>query len=74
MDAWIDCMSSIGDPQAGMTSIHIPPGGVLVLYLEHMQDFGNRCPEQLRQLQECVCFVNERIGNATGRSQLALAG
>jgi hypothetical protein len=60
MDAWIDCMSSLDSPSDGMTSVHAPPGGVLVLQLEHVDDFARRCPKQYQALVECAAFVNWR--------------
>ena len=45
MDAWIDCMTSLDDPDDGLTSVHAPSGGVLVLHVEHIGDLANRCPD-----------------------------
>jgi hypothetical protein len=45
MNAWIDCLTYIDDPTAGMSEVHTPPGGVLVLQLEHAEDYALRCPE-----------------------------
>jgi hypothetical protein len=60
MNAWIDCMTSLDDPGAGMTAVHAPPGGVLVLELEQVDDFAHRCPEQYAAVIECTAFVNWR--------------
>ena len=60
LDAWIDCMTSLDAPEHGMTSIHAPPGGVLVLELEHVDDFIRRCPDQFAAILDCVSFVNWR--------------
>lgn len=60
MDAWVDCMSCLDDPDAGMTSIHVPPGSVLVLHLEGTGDFQRRCPDLYAALIECSSFVNWR--------------
>jgi hypothetical protein len=60
MDAWIDCMSYVDEPGAGMSSVHAPPGEVLVLQLEHVADFAARCPEQYAAVVECSAFVNWR--------------
>lgn len=35
MDAWNDCMGDLDDPDTGMTKIHAPPGGIVVLELDH---------------------------------------
>ena len=34
MNAWIDCMSSLDDPEAGMSKVHVQKGGVLVIELD----------------------------------------
>ncbi len=60
MDAWIDCMTWLDDPSAGMTTVHAPPDGVVVLELEHVDDFVSRCPEQYEAIIECAAFVNWR--------------
>ncbi|MGO9465350.1 MAG: barstar family protein [Isosphaeraceae bacterium] len=60
MDAWIDCMTWLDDASAGMTKVHAPPGGVVVLELEHVDDFVNRCPEQYDAIIDCAAFVNWR--------------
>ena len=60
MNAWIDCMTDLDDPGTGMTTVHAPKGGVLVLQLEHMRDLGERCPELHAAIVECSTAVNQR--------------
>jgi len=60
MNAWIDCMTSLDTPADAMTSIHAPPGGVLVLQLEHIDDFAARCPDLYAALIQDAAFVNWR--------------
>jgi len=60
MNAWIDCMTWLDDPSAEMSKVHAPPGGVVVLELEHVDGFTSRCPEQYGALVECAAFVNWR--------------
>ncbi|MBK7585531.1 MAG: barstar family protein [Myxococcales bacterium] len=60
MNAWIDCMTSLDDAGAGMTSIHVPPGQVLTLALDHVDDVVKRCPEIYEALVDCTAFVNWR--------------
>ena len=65
LDAWVDCMSDLDEPAAGMTAaVHAPPGGgVVVLHLENAASFARRCPELYAALVECAAFVNwRRIG------------
>ena len=60
MDAWIDCLTSIDEPEDAMTTIHAPAGGVVVLHLEHARDFASRCPDLYDAIIECSSFVNYR--------------
>jgi hypothetical protein len=60
MDAWIDCMSCVDVPEDGMSSIHAPSSGVLVLALHSVADFKKRCPEIFEALVDCAAFVNYR--------------
>lgn len=60
MDAWNDCMTYLDDPKAGMTSVHVAPGDVVVLCVSAVADFKRRCPEVFDALVECSAFVNWR--------------
>ena len=60
MDAWIDCMTSLDVPSDGMSKIHAPEGGVLVLALSDMGGLAQRCPKIYEALVECSAFVNYR--------------
>ena len=60
MDAWIDCLTCLDDPSAGMTSIHVNPGEILPLALHNASDFKARCPELFTAVVECAAFVNWR--------------
>ncbi|MCH7591227.1 MAG: barstar family protein [Planctomycetes bacterium] len=60
MDAWIDCMTCLDDPYAGMTSIHVVPPELLVLQLGKASDFKKRCPDIFASVVECAAFVNWR--------------
>ena len=60
MNAWIDCLSYLDAPESGMTTVHVEPGEVLALQIDHVRDFAARCPEQYRDLVECAAFVNWR--------------
>ena len=60
MNAWIDCMTSIDEPADGLTSVHAPPGGYLVLQLENVTEFAARCPEIYDAIVDCTAFVNYR--------------
>ncbi len=73
MNAWIDCLTSLDEPDDGMTSVHAPPGGVLVLQLDHADDFAKRCPEQYEAIVECAAFVNWRRIETGGEPVVALS-
>ncbi len=73
MDAWIDCMTSLDDPGGGMSTVHAPAGGVVILQLEHVNDFARRCPEQYAATIECAAFVNWRKNEVGEPAVLALS-
>lgn len=60
LNAWIDCMTYLDDPEAGMTTVHVRPGTQLVLELSGVKGFAERCPEPYAALLECTAFVNWR--------------
>jgi Barstar (barnase inhibitor) len=60
MNAWVDCMTSVDLPDDGMSTVHAPAGGVMVLSIENAKSFAARCPEQYAALVECTAFVNFR--------------
>ncbi len=67
LNAWIDCMTYVDSPKAGMTSVTVQPGQILGLRIHDPFDFRKRCPEQYEALIESVAFVNFRrceIGEA----------
>jgi hypothetical protein len=73
MNAWIDCMDCLDEPEAGMTAVHVQPGGLVTLVLDHAGDFASRCPEQYAGLVECAAFVNWRRVERGRGAVLALA-
>jgi hypothetical protein len=73
MDAWIDCMTYLDEPDTGMTRVWTPRGDVLTTQLEHAADFAQRCPEQYASLIECSAFVNYRRIEQGQRPVLALS-
>jgi len=60
MDAWIDCMTSLDDPDDGLTAIHVESGRVLTIEIEDVDALKRQCPEQYAALIECSAFVNWR--------------
>lgn len=61
MDAWVDCMSYLSDPDAQMTTVHCEEGRVITLELKNIKAFKTRCPEQYDAIIECSAFVNWRL-------------
>jgi hypothetical protein len=45
MNAWIDCMTYLNDPEVVDTSVKAKPREVLTLHLDYVSDFAERCPE-----------------------------
>jgi RNAse (barnase) inhibitor barstar len=60
MNAWIDCMSDLDEPETLMTSVHVKPGEVLVLHLDHVDELLQRFPEAYNAIIESSAFVNYR--------------
>jgi hypothetical protein len=60
MNAWIDCMTSLDQPEDGMTSVHPSRGNVLTLQLENVAPFREQHPDLYAAIIECAAFVNWR--------------
>jgi hypothetical protein len=60
LDAWVDCMTCLDDPDAGMTSLHCERGAVVTLQLTNVQAFRERSGELYAAIVECTAFVNWR--------------
>jgi hypothetical protein len=73
MNAWIDCMSYLNDPNGSDTKLLAGPGEIVVLYLDHMAEFRTRCPEIHDALIEATAFVNRRVLDMDQPPVLALA-
>ncbi len=73
MDAWIDCMTHLDDPDAEMSTVHVPRGSVITIQIDHVQEFTARCPKQYASLIECSAFVNWRRVEQGEASVLALS-
>ena len=73
MSAWIDCMSDLADPTTGMTKLHAPAGGVIVIQLDGVDEFASRCPGLFGNFQDAAAFVNLRQVQAGRPPVLSLA-
>ena len=67
MNAWIDCMSYIDDPESGMSSVTVDSGGNLEIIASHIETTSKDHPEILQGFIECTAFVNQSFVEA-GRS------
>lgn len=71
LDALIDCLSWVDDPDtgAGMTAVTVPPGGVLVLAVRD----ADAVPAPLHAgLADAIAFVNHRRSAAGAPPVVAL--
>ena len=73
MDAWIDCLTCLDEPEAEMTNVHVASGQTLTLLIDHAGQFKTRCPDLFAALVECAGFVNWRRGEIGDPAVLALA-
>jgi|688.fasta_scaffold02841_16 hypothetical protein len=61
MDAWIDCMTYLDEPSAGMsTKIFVRPGESIVFHIEDINHLKDTNLEAYNDLIECTSFVNYR--------------
>jgi hypothetical protein len=60
LNAWIDCMSYLDDPQSGMSTVRIESGDTLTIVVENATQFKTNCPDLWLAFLECVAFVNWR--------------
>ena len=60
MDAWIDCMSYLDEPDSGMTKITCEKGDYILLELENIEGFQKKFPDLYEAIIECSAFVNWR--------------
>ncbi len=73
MNAWIDCMTDLDEPGTGMSAVHAPPNGIVLVKVLNAKAFATRCPEQAAALSDCAAFVNWRRCEQGGAPVLALS-
>ncbi len=73
MDAWIDCMCSLDEPNAGMSKLTIERGKALTIRIDNYPHFKDAAPKQWIDLMECAAFVNWRRTEQGRGAMLALA-
>jgi RNAse (barnase) inhibitor barstar len=60
MDAWIDCMTYLDDPDAGMSSVHGTTCDPVVLQIDHIDDVHQCDSAMYERIVDCSAFVNWR--------------
>ncbi len=72
MDAWIDCMSYINDPAAGMSVVTVSSEESLDLMISGLEAAFTACPDVVRSFFECAAFVNQRFIDAGSQTRLRI--
>jgi hypothetical protein len=73
MDAWIDCMGSLRDPDEYMTKLHVGATETLTILIHDYEALRDGAPRQWADLIECAAFVNRREIDCGEGPILALA-
>lgn len=74
MDAWIDCMTYLDEPDAGMTTrIFVQPSESIIFHIEHAAFLRSNNLLAYNDLIECVAFVNYRRVEAGGTPLIYLS-
>ncbi|OWK46505.1 barstar family protein [Fimbriiglobus ruber] len=60
LDALVDCLTHLDDPKAGMTKVHVLPGQVALLVIDHLTGKSAKEAAQVTALLDAVAFVNWR--------------
>jgi hypothetical protein len=60
LDAMVDCLTHLDDPKAGMSRVHVLPGQVILLAVEHTAGASKAVIAHVRGLVDAVAFVNWR--------------
>jgi RNAse (barnase) inhibitor barstar len=55
MNAWIDCMTYLADPESRMTTVHGDPSNPVVLHIENIDSLPH---DIYAAVIECSAFVN----------------
>ncbi|WP_417762711.1 barstar family protein [Shewanella sp.] len=61
MNAWIDCMSSLSDPEDGMSTVTCAKGQMVILQVEHAAELKANHRDLYEALVDCSAFVNWRL-------------
>lgn len=72
MNAWIDCMSCIDDPDSGMSSVTVKPGESLEILVLGTEIAIKNCSEVFQGFIECAAFVNQRFIDSNTNTRLQI--
>lgn len=72
-DAWLDCLTDLDEPAAGMTAVHVAPGGVVTLIVDDVDVLAARAPAIFAALVDGVALINQRRLERGAPAVLALA-
>ena len=70
MNAWIDCMSYIDDPESGMSEITIKQNQSLNILVAGTEKAFETCPEIIKEFFICTSFVNKRFIESESKTRL----
>jgi hypothetical protein len=73
MNAWIDCMTYIDDPDAGMTRNAVKPGQTIIIELVNSDNFKEKHEDIYYALLDCSAIVNSRKIDDKTRTFIAIA-
>lgn len=71
-NAWIDCMSYLTSPEAGMTVFHLASDEELRVELVDGNSLKARCPKVFEALAECAETVNGRLKGHGERARITI--
>ena len=74
MDAWIDCMSCIDDPEAGMSTIVVKSNESLDMIVLGVSNALKNIPDILQCFFECTVAVNQRFIETDSETRLKIVG
>ena len=61
MDAWIDCMTYLDEPEGGMsTKIFVQAGESIIFHIDYVKFLKETNANAYNDLIECTAFVNYR--------------
>ena len=72
MDAWIDCMSYIDEPESGMSSVTVNEGECLEIKIKGTESAFKDSQEIFQAFIECSAFVNQRFIESGSNTRIKL--